>query len=78
MVKMLASIMTFPPKMGAYTEIYAGLSKDLTLEKDQGGWIVPWGRRSMMRPDITAEVQKEKGTPFKLFEWCDKITKHYQ
>ena len=63
--------------MGAYTELYAGMSKDLTLEKDQGGWIVPWGRRYPMRPDILAETEKEKGTPWKTFELCDKVTKEW-
>jgi NAD(P)-dependent dehydrogenase (short-subunit alcohol dehydrogenase family) len=32
-----------PPKMGAYTELFAGLSGDIT-EKEQGCYVIPWGR----------------------------------
>jgi hypothetical protein len=30
-------------KFGAYTELYAGLSSEITLEKN-GAYIIPWGR----------------------------------
>jgi len=76
-IRMMGKMLESPVKMGAYTELYAGLSKDLTLGEDQGGWIVPWGRRYPMRSDIFAETKKEDGTPFKMFEWCDNITKKY-
>ncbi|KAL8826576.1 MAG: hypothetical protein Q9170_007350, partial [Blastenia crenularia] len=31
-------------KMGAYTELWAGLLPDLTLEANSGGFILLWGR----------------------------------
>lgn len=34
-------------KFGAYTELYTGLSSEITLEKN-GAYIISWGR---IRPD---------------------------
>lgn len=33
----------YEAKLGTYTELYAGLSSDLTLEKN-GVYVIPWGR----------------------------------
>ena len=68
----------YPAVFGAYTELYAGLSKDLDVGKDQGAYIVPWGRKWGTRADLEAEVAKEKGADLKLYEWCDGVTKQYQ
>jgi retinol dehydrogenase 12 len=68
----------FPARYGAYTELYAGFSRDLTLEDDQGAFIVPWGQKDTMRPDMEKEVAKgEKGVGARLWEWCDTITSEY-
>ena len=61
---------------GAYTELYAGLSKDLTIEKDQGAYIVPWGRKWSVRKDIDAELG-EGGKAEMLWDWCERVTKQY-
>ncbi|KAI1617119.1 short-chain dehydrogenase [Exophiala viscosa] len=66
----------YPAIFGAYTELYSGLSPDLTI-KEQGVYIVPWGRRASVRPDLVAELGKEGGSPERLFEWCDRVTKQY-
>jgi retinol dehydrogenase 12 len=70
--------LAYPAKLGAYTELYAGCSADLTSEKDQGAFIVPWGRRYPMRDDIEVEAWKEGGKGDRMWEWCEKITKDYQ
>jgi hypothetical protein len=36
-IKMVARLVGYPPPMGAYTELYAGLSPEVTLEKS-GQW----------------------------------------
>ncbi|KIW10523.1 hypothetical protein PV08_11487 [Exophiala spinifera] len=72
----LFNAMLYPPVYGAYTELYAGLSQDLTI-KDQGAYIVPWGRRVSVRKDLEDEVAKEDGQAAKLFEWCDRVTREY-
>ncbi|KIW23903.1 uncharacterized protein PV07_12065 [Cladophialophora immunda] len=74
---LLQKLLLNPVIFGAYTEIYAGLSPDLTLDKDQGGYIIPWGRRGSVRSDLIAEATKENGEAKKLFDWCDEVTKEF-
>ena len=71
--------MCYPAVYGGYTELYAGLSPDLSLEKgDQGAWIVPWGRKDTMRPDMAAEAAKgENGFGLKAWEWCEDVTREF-
>ena len=79
MIVLIAKMITNPPIMGAYTELYAGLSSKLNIKENQGGWVVPWGQKTRaMRPDILAEARKEKGKAFQTYEWCDKVTKEWQ
>ena len=70
------SLLLYPPVFGAYTELFCGLSKDLTVEKDQGVYIVPWGREWSVRKDIQAET-KDGGKAAKLYDWCEEVTKKY-
>ncbi|KAF4625235.1 hypothetical protein G7Y89_g12934 [Cudoniella acicularis] len=68
----------YDPKFGGYTELYAGLSPDITLENN-GACVIPWGR---LRPDeacprkdiihaMTAEEDGGLGYGKKLWEWCE-------
>jgi retinol dehydrogenase 12 len=67
----------FPPEFGAYTELYAGLSKDLgDLNKDQGIYIVPWGRKASVRADLYQAI-KDGGTASKLYDWCEANAAKY-
>ncbi|KAJ5682043.1 steroid dehydrogenase [Penicillium maclennaniae] len=43
LVPLLAAPLLYPAKMGAYSELWAGLSNELTLS-DGGKYILPWGR----------------------------------
>ncbi|KAH7140910.1 hypothetical protein EDB81DRAFT_655358 [Dactylonectria macrodidyma] len=67
------------PKFGAYTELYAGLSPDITLD-DNGAYVIPWGR---IRPDgecprqdvIRAMIPEEDGGLgycSKFWDWCEQ------
>lgn len=71
-------------KFGAYTELYAGLSSEITIEKN-GAYIIPWGR---IRPDqdcprrdiITAMTSAEEGGlgyPTRFWEWCEQQWKPF-
>ncbi|KAI1081482.1 hypothetical protein F5B20DRAFT_67046 [Whalleya microplaca] len=42
-----------PPVLGAYTELFAGLSPEVTLE-NSGQWVIPWGRFQSARKDLVA------------------------
>ncbi|CCD53909.1 similar to short-chain dehydrogenase [Botrytis cinerea T4] len=67
----------YPPKMGAYTTLFAGLSKEIT-EANQGSYIIPWGRVQEINPrkDIYEVIEKGKGK--ELWEWCEKQIKANQ
>ncbi|CAM1508663.1 Fc.00g055110.m01.CDS01 [Cosmosporella sp. VM-42] len=60
-LKMFTKFMLYPLINGAYTELFAGLSDEVTMEKT-GSWIGPWGRFFSIRRDIaTNAVSKSKG-----------------
>ena len=66
--------------MGAYTELYAGLSQDLTTA-DNGSYIAPWGRKSFNRPDVEAGMKSEaeggSGGSDKFVEYIRRETRAY-
>lgn len=71
----------YPAKMGAYTELWAGLSEDLKIQ-DGGKYVVPWGRlHPSPRFDIeTALKSKEDGgtgIAALFLEHCKKLTKDF-
>ena len=57
---MLIKPLLHPAIYGAYTELFAGLSPDIT-EKDNGGWLQPWGRVRPIRKDL---AEPELGKKF--------------
>lgn len=67
------------PKLGAYTELYAGLSSEITLEQN-GAYIIPWGRirpdSACPRQDIIKAMNPEDagglGYSSKFWDWCEK------
>jgi len=67
----------YPPVMGAYTELYAACSQDITPAQN-GCFVVPWGRIEVLRPDVVAgsKTPSEGGTgqAEKFWEWCEKET----
>ncbi|KAL2069771.1 hypothetical protein VTL71DRAFT_14450 [Oculimacula yallundae] len=64
----------------AYTELFAGLSPDVTSEHN-GAWIIPWGRFGTLRADIEAgsETEEEGGTGVakKFWERSEEQVKSY-
>ncbi|PWO25098.1 hypothetical protein PtrARCrB10_06362 [Pyrenophora tritici-repentis] len=59
----------YPTVMGAYTEIYAGLSPDV-MGLQSNEWIVPWGRMTKLRKDYNSEEGMKNAKAF--WEWCEK------
>lgn len=59
---------------GAYSELYAALSPDLTI-KNQGAYIVPFGEVHDPREDVKAGLAN--GTDLKLWEWVENEIKPY-
>jgi retinol dehydrogenase 12 len=66
----------YPPKLGAYTELYAGYSPAITAEQN-GAYIIPWGRLGMLRPDVQEQMTAEGGGSIKFWEWCEKETSQW-
>ncbi|KAJ5936096.1 Short-chain dehydrogenase/reductase SDR [Penicillium verhagenii] len=71
-------------KFGAYTELYAGLSSEITLGQS-GAYIIPWGRirpdKDCPRRDIVAAMTPAEdgglGYPKRLWEWCEEQWKPF-
>ena len=68
-------------RLGAYTELYAGLSQEITA-KENGAYIIPWGRlqKSTPRKDIIAAVEGKGAEPSvaeKFWNWCEERTDQY-
>jgi NAD(P)-dependent dehydrogenase (short-subunit alcohol dehydrogenase family) len=79
--KMLFKPFMHEPKMGAYTELWAGLSPELKME-DGGRFATAWGRwHPMPNKDIlkSLKMKEEAGTGVaaKFWDWCEEQTKEY-
>ncbi|OJD14910.1 hypothetical protein AJ78_04795 [Emergomyces pasteurianus Ep9510] len=72
--------MQYPPVFGAYTELFAGLSPDIT-DTEPGNWIIPWGRIAPVRKDLVETTKTEaeggNGTALKFWEWTEKQIRQY-
>ena len=69
-------------KMGAYTELWAGLSADLGIA-DGGKYVVPWGRvHPSPRPDLLAALKNPEdggtGVATQFVEYCEKQTAEFR
>jgi NAD(P)-dependent dehydrogenase (short-subunit alcohol dehydrogenase family) len=70
-VMMIVNTYLHPPKMGAYTELFAGFSEQIT-DQHQGAYIIPWGRIQEVNPrkDFYKALAEGKGK--QLWEWCER------
>ena len=73
--KLLKLFILYPPINGAYTELYAGLSPEITMEHS-GGWIVPFGRVMRIRNDLKAATKTKaeggSGISAQFYDWNEK------
>ncbi|ODH36220.1 hypothetical protein ACO22_02826 [Paracoccidioides brasiliensis] len=80
LLKLLLRPFIYPPVFGAYTELFAGLSREVT-SKEPGTWIIPWGRFAPVRKDLVEATKTEEeegnGTALKFWEWTEKQIKPY-
>lgn len=68
-------------KLGAYTELWAGLSQDVKCE-DGGRYGIPWGRwHTSPRVDILESLKSKEeggtGLAAEFWKWCEEQTKEY-
>lgn len=80
--KFLMSPFLYDAKMGAYTELWAGLSENVTTQ-DGGKFGVPWGGRWHPNPrnDILQSLKSKDeggtGGAAEFWDWCEKQTKPF-
>ncbi|KAL9609597.1 MAG: hypothetical protein Q9167_005640 [Letrouitia subvulpina] len=76
----ILSLFLHPPINGAYTELFAGLSPDVTVEKS-GAWIIPWGRFGSLRKDLElagkTTAEGGSGVSGEFWEWSEKQVEAY-
>ncbi|KAI8630632.1 NAD(P)-binding protein [Xylariaceae sp. FL1651] len=70
-----------PPKMGAYTELWSGLSADVKSGDGQK-FIIPWGRfYTMSKKEHLASLKSKEeggtGLAAEFFDYCDAKTKEF-
>ncbi|PQE25032.1 hypothetical protein CJF31_00005859 [Rutstroemia sp. NJR-2017a BVV2] len=79
-LNMAFNLILYDAKFGAYTELFAGLSPEVTLEKT-GSWIQPWGRFVPIRVDLEAgaRLESEGGTGIaqKFWGWSEEQVREY-
>ncbi|KAI1330246.1 short-chain dehydrogenase [Xylariaceae sp. FL0255] len=79
-IRMAIALLGHPEINGAYTELYAGVSPDITIEKT-GGWVIPFGRLAAIRKDLLAATKSPEeggnGTVAKFWEWSEEQVKPF-
>lgn len=75
-VMFLKTFVLHPPKLGAYSMLFGGLSPAVD-ESRSGAYIWPWGRFDIPgRPDVVQAVAEGK-KPQEFWEWCEKKCESY-
>ncbi|KAF4632437.1 hypothetical protein G7Y89_g5701 [Cudoniella acicularis] len=73
-------LIDYKPVFGAYTELFAGLSGEVTIERS-GDWIVPFGRFLPIREDLVGATKAREeggnGTGLRFWEWTEEQVKPY-
>ncbi|CAG8974766.1 hypothetical protein HYALB_00000378 [Hymenoscyphus albidus] len=79
-MKFVSGMVGYPPINGAYTELFAGLSPEVTIEKS-GSWVVPFGRIYPIRQDLLSAMKSKaeggNGSCKRFWEWCEEQVKPY-
>lgn len=82
-MRCLAWPLLYPPRKTAYTELYAGLSPDITLERN-GCYVYPFGRiarETEMGADLLVATKAEEdggnGKAREFWEFCEEKTRDY-
>lgn len=71
----------YDAKHGAFTELWAGISPEITV-KDNGRYAIPWGRwHDNPRSDILQSLQSRDeggaGHADDVWEWCEEQTQKF-
>jgi len=72
--KWVAGWMNHPAEMGAWTELYAGWSPDVTPQMN-GRYFIPWGRVGRYNAELERVIGEGKGET--LWEVCEGVVEGY-
>lgn len=77
----LARPLLYKVEFGAHTELFAGLSREITPERN-GAYVVPWGRLPESLKAGLAEAMKLKedggtGVAKEFWDYCEETTRDY-
>lgn len=80
-VGFITAPLLYNARMGAYTELWAGLASDLTIE-DGGKYVLPWGRlHPSPRPELLAAMNSKEeggtGVEESFVNFCRKHTAEF-
>ncbi|KAF7526033.1 hypothetical protein G7054_g10894 [Neopestalotiopsis clavispora] len=70
----------YPPIHGAYTELFAAISPELTPSKS-GAYIYPWGRFGSVPAGVSAAMETGDGgaaIAARFLEWCGSQTNNFK
>ncbi|KAG0650273.1 Short-chain dehydrogenase reductase [Hyphodiscus hymeniophilus] len=73
-------ILLHDPIYGAYTELFAGLSPNITIA-DSGKYVIPWGRFADLKKDLEASIKTKAeggtGVAADFWVWIEDQTRQY-
>lgn len=73
----IEKLILYPAVYGAYTELFAGWSEEVTPQKN-GAYVWPWGRFGGVKADVQKEIDMgENGKAGRFWAWCEKETRSY-
>ncbi|CAI6340720.1 unnamed protein product [Periconia digitata] len=76
--KYFVKAVTYPAINGAYTELFAGFSPEISLE-NTGCWVIPFGRIREIRKDLhnarKSEAEGGNGTARNFYDWTEEQVK---
>jgi NAD(P)-dependent dehydrogenase (short-subunit alcohol dehydrogenase family) len=65
-------------KMGAYTELFAGFTDEVSVERNNGCYIWPWGVVVNAHSHADIEAGVTNGKAVKFWEWCEEKYRPYK
>jgi len=69
-----------PAKYGAYTQLFAALSPEVTMRRN-GAFIIPWGRFGVvpghMQQEMKTRSEKKPGISRQFWEYCETAIKGF-
>ncbi|KAH8812967.1 short-chain dehydrogenase [Xylogone sp. PMI_703] len=74
------NLLLYDPVYGAYTEMFAGLSPDITADVN-GCYVIPWGRIAKLKANLEEATRSKEeggtGAASRFYYWCEAEVARY-